>query len=114
MLLFVGYSWPCDVGTGTDSASLLASRLMAILCGFGTAFRLDEFGMRLNLRDLYWAREGRGIEAVILFAALLAAGAWGAVLSANPRSGNANRRHPNPDERATPVLGLRFLPPFSG
>lgn len=78
MRLFVGYSWLCDVGTGTDSASLLASRLMAILCGVGTAFRLDEFGMWLNVRDLYWAREGRGIEAVILFGALLAARGLGA------------------------------------
>jgi hypothetical protein len=35
----------------------------------------------LNLKDVYWAREGRAsIDAVILFGALLAAGSWGAPL----------------------------------
>jgi hypothetical protein len=35
----------------------------------------------LNLRDVYWSREGRAsIDAIILFGALLAAGSWGAPL----------------------------------
>ena len=35
----------------------------------------------LNLKDVYWAREGRAsIDAVILFGTLLAAGSWGAPL----------------------------------
>jgi len=54
---------------------------MSILYGVGAALTLDEFALWLNLRDVYWAREGRSsIDAVILFGALLAAGAWGAPL----------------------------------
>ena len=53
----------------------------AILYGVGAALTLDEFALWLNLRDVYWSREGReSIDAIILFGALLAAGAWGAPL----------------------------------
>lgn len=92
----------------TPPPSWLAARWP--FCGVGTAFGLDEFGMWLNLRDLCWAREGPGIEAVILGAAGRR-GLGRRCFPQTPESGNANRRHPNPDERATPVLGLRFLPP---
>jgi hypothetical protein len=55
--------------------------------------------MWLNLRDV-WAREGRAsMDAVILFGALLAIGAWGApLLSARPESSRSNRKHRNPTE----------------
>ncbi len=81
ILLGVGYGWLADLGTGEDNTSLLLSRLMAILYGVGAALTLDEYALWLNLRDVYWAPEGRtSIDAVILFGALLAASAWGAPL----------------------------------
>jgi len=81
ILLFVGYGWLCEIGTGASRSSILVGRLMSILYGVGAALTLDEFALWLNLRDVYWAREGRAsIDAVILFGALLAAGAWGAPL----------------------------------
>jgi len=79
ILLAVGYVWLCDVGTGVEGASVLASRVTSILYGLGAALTLDEFALWLNLRDVYWSREGRSsIDAVILFGSLLAIGAWGA------------------------------------
>jgi hypothetical protein len=89
LLLIVGYAWLADVGVGTGPSSLLASRLLSILYGVGAALTLDEFALWLNLRDVYWSREGRSIiDAVILFGAVLAAGAWGAPLFSRraPRS----------------------------
>jgi hypothetical protein len=81
ILLAVGYAWLAEIGVGTGPSSLLASRLLSILYGMGAALTLDEFALWLNLRDVYWAREGRAsIDAVVLFGALLAAGAWGAPL----------------------------------
>lgn len=39
----------------------------------------DHIPDRLNLRDVYWSREGRAsIDVVVLFGSLLAMGAWGA------------------------------------
>jgi hypothetical protein len=81
LLLLVGYGWLAEIGTGADDSSILVSRLMSILYGVGAALTLDEFALWLNLRDVYWAREGRAsIDAIILFGALLAASAWGAPL----------------------------------
>ncbi len=83
ILLVVGYGWLCEIGNGADNSSIFAGRLMSILYGVGAALTLDEFALWLNLRDVYWAREGRAsIDAVILFGALLAAGGWGAPLFA--------------------------------
>jgi hypothetical protein len=81
LLLFVGYGWLADFGTGEDRSSILLSRLLSILYGVGAALTLDEFALWFNLRDVYWSPEGRtSIDAVILFGALLAASAWGAPL----------------------------------
>ena len=81
ILLLVGYGWLAEVGTGADHSSIFLSRLMSILYGVGAALTLDEFALWLNLRDVYWAREGRAsIDAIILFGSLLAARAWGAPL----------------------------------
>ena len=56
-------------------------RVRAVVFGLGAALVLDEFALILNLADVYWAPQGReSIDAVILFGALLAAGAWGAPL----------------------------------
>ncbi|MFZ1919654.1 MAG: hypothetical protein WAU58_18930 [Terriglobales bacterium] len=81
ILLAVGYAWLAEIGVGAGASSLLASRLLSILYGVGAALTLDEFALWLNLRDVYWSAEGRAsIDAVVLFGALLAAGAWGAPL----------------------------------
>jgi hypothetical protein len=81
ILLLVGYGWLCEIGNGSDRSSIFVGRLMSILYGVGAALTLDEFALWLNLKDVYWSREGRSsIDAIILFGALLAAGAWGAPL----------------------------------
>src|SRR5271167_3296369 len=81
ILLAVGYGWLCEFGTGSDSSSILASIFMSILYGVGAALTLDEFALWLNLKDVYFVREGRSsIDAVILFGSLLAIGGWGAPL----------------------------------
>ena len=81
ILLLVGYGWLCEVGNGSDRSSIFAGRLMSILYGVGAALTLDEFALWLNLKDVYWSREGRSsIDAIVLFGALLATGAWGAPL----------------------------------
>jgi hypothetical protein len=81
LLLAVGYGWLADVGTGTVDTSIAASRLMAILYGAAAALTLDEFALWLNLKDVYWAREGRSsLDAGIIFFALLLIGFLGAPL----------------------------------
>jgi hypothetical protein len=81
ILLAVGYAWLAEIGVGANASSLLVSRLLAVLYGVGAALTLDEYALWLNLRDVYWSPEGRAsIDAVVLFGALLAAGAWGAPL----------------------------------
>ena len=62
-----------------------AIRVRQVLDALGVQHRaaltLDEFALWLNLKDVYWAREGReSIDAVVLFGALLAIGAWGSPL----------------------------------
>jgi len=87
ILLAVGYGWLCDLGTGMGETSILASRLMSILYGMGAALTLDEFALWLNLKDVYWAKEGRSsIDAIILFGAVLAIGTWGAPLFTGGKS----------------------------
>lgn len=79
LLLVVGFCWLIEVGTGTKSSSLLASRLMSLLYGVGAALTLDEFSLWLNLEEsAYWTREGRvSLDAVLLFGAALLIGIWG-------------------------------------
>jgi hypothetical protein len=96
ILLLVGYGWLCEIGSGDEASSIFMSRLMSILYGVGAALTLAAFALWLNLRDVYWSREGRSsIDAIILFGALLAAGAWGAPLfgaSKKARSGAIRKR----------------------
>src|SRR5450631_2668372 len=78
ILLFVGYGWLCEFGSGSDSSSILASTLMSLLYGLGAALTLDEFALWLNLKDVYFVREGRSsFDAIILFGSLLAISTWG-------------------------------------
>jgi hypothetical protein len=47
--------------------------ILAVLFGIGAALTLDEFALWLNLRDVYWSKEGRrSIDAVIVAAVLAA------------------------------------------
>src|SRR5579875_933591 len=81
LLLFVGYGLLAEWGTGSTPLSIFASRLLSILYGVGAALTLDEFALWLNLRDVYWSRQGReSIDAVVLFGSFLAIATWGAPL----------------------------------
>ncbi len=79
LLLMVGYCWLVEIGTGQGGGPTWIGRLLALLYGAGAALTLDEFALWLNLRDVYWQREGReSIGAVFLFGSLLSIGVWGA------------------------------------
>jgi hypothetical protein len=82
LLLISGYAEIADVGTGDSATSIFLSRLLALTYGIGAALTLDEFALWLNLdATAYWSRQGReSIDAVILFGAFLAMGAWAAPL----------------------------------
>lgn len=78
LLLGVGYGWLLQVGTGLSGTSRTAGIMLTVLYGVGAALTLDEFALWLNLRDVYWEREGReSIHAVMLFAGLLSVGIYG-------------------------------------
>lgn len=80
ILLLVGYGWLMDLGRSHSPMSIFLSRLMSVSYGVGAALTLDEFSIWLDLEpDSYWSDAGRlNIDAIILFGALLAVGAWGA------------------------------------
>ena len=45
--------------------------ILAVLFGIGTGLTLDEFALWLNLKDVYWEKQGRrSIDAVVIAAAL--------------------------------------------
>jgi hypothetical protein len=78
LLLTVGYAWLLELGTGAMSSSQWSGRLTSMLFGVAAALTLDEFALWLNLRDVYWEREGReSFEALALFGGLLAIGIFG-------------------------------------
>jgi hypothetical protein len=78
LLMLVGYAWLNELGTGAASSSRWAGRLTSIVYGVGAALTLDEFALWLNLRDVYWEREGReSYEALAVFGGLLAVGVFG-------------------------------------
>ncbi|MGC2637754.1 MAG: hypothetical protein WA294_11290 [Acidobacteriaceae bacterium] len=87
LLLVTGYLQLAEFGNKGTPGSIFVSRLISILFGMGAALALDEFALWLNLDpNAYWSHEGRAsIDAVVLFGALLAAGAWGAPLWAGGR-----------------------------
>lgn len=78
LLLVVGYGWLLQVGTGAVRTSTWAGRTICMAYGVGAALTLDEFALWLNLRDVYWEREGReSFEAMALFAGALCVGIFG-------------------------------------
>lgn len=73
LLLVSGYGWLIRAAT-----EVWVGRLMSMLYGVGSALTLDEFALWLNLRDVYWGREGReSFEALALFGGLLCIGIFG-------------------------------------
>jgi hypothetical protein len=45
--------------------------IIAVLFGIGTGLTLDEFALWLNLKDVYWSKQGRAsIDAVVIAAAV--------------------------------------------
>jgi hypothetical protein len=78
LLLISGYGWLMEVGTGAQGSLQWLGRLMSMLYGVAAALTLDEFALWLNLRDVYWEREGReSFEALALFGGLLGIGLFG-------------------------------------
>ncbi len=78
LLLVVGYGWLIQIGAGAALSNAWAARSMCMAYGVGAALTLDEFALWLNLRDVYWEREGReSFEAMALFAAILCTGILG-------------------------------------
>lgn len=66
LLIISGY---CGIAYAKEK---FVERYMAILFGIGAALTLDEFGLWLYLRDVYWEREGRiSIDAIIIGVVLL-------------------------------------------
>jgi len=75
LLLLIGFGWCCEIGNGDSRHSAFLGRLMALLYGSAAAMTLDEFALWLNLRDVYWAREGRAsIDAGVVFFAVCVMG----------------------------------------
>ncbi len=78
LLLIVGYLWLVQIGTGKGGTLTWVGRLTALLYGIAAALTLDEFALWLNLRDVYWQREGRAsVDVALLFGSLLSVGVWG-------------------------------------
>lgn len=78
LLLGVGYGWLLQIGTGIQGTSRITGIALSILYGMAAALTLDEFALWLNLRDVYWEREGReSIHAVMLFGGILSVGIYG-------------------------------------
>ncbi|MDQ6915617.1 MAG: hypothetical protein M3155_07385 [Actinomycetota bacterium] len=79
-LLGTGYAWTAQLGTGTTASGRAGSRATAASYGAASALTLDEFALWLNMDENdYWNSEGRkSVDAVVLFAALLSLGTWGA------------------------------------
>jgi hypothetical protein len=94
LLLVSGYGMVAEFGTRATPLSLFASRLISILYGMGAALTLDEFTMWLNIGQANWSLQNRAsVNAVIVFAALLAIGAWGAPLwTQRPRKPRRRKR----------------------
>lgn len=65
------------IGIAIDPGSP-GRELVAVAFGIGTGLTLDEFALWLDLKDVYWSKEGRkSIDAVIVAAILAGFGALG-------------------------------------
>src|SRR5260370_19790732 len=78
LLLLVGYGWLIDVGGESCSSVTWSVKALSMVYGVGAALTLCEFALWLNMRDVYWEREGReSVQAIFLFGALLGIGIFG-------------------------------------
>jgi hypothetical protein len=78
LLLLDGYAWLSGIDRGDSGWARFAGRVTSIVYGVAAALTLDEFALWLNLRDVYWQREGReSFEALALFGGLLGIGLFG-------------------------------------
>jgi hypothetical protein len=70
-------------------------RYTASAYGVCSALILDEFALWLNLRDVYWERQGReSVEALLIFGGILL---WGALIAPFARAvWHHLRGHPLP------------------
>ncbi|MDP9228239.1 MAG: hypothetical protein M3M99_04205 [Actinomycetota bacterium] len=67
ILLLLIFGW---LGLAVSPASPWRE-IAAVMFGIGTGLTLDEFALWLNLKDVYWEKQGRrSIDAVIIAAAL--------------------------------------------
>jgi hypothetical protein len=70
-LVLLGYAWLLLFAFETVPTRRWF-RITAIVYGVCTALILDEFALWLNLRDVYWQKQGReSVEALALFAGIL-------------------------------------------
>ncbi|MFP5228396.1 MAG: hypothetical protein ACLGXA_12290 [Acidobacteriota bacterium] len=100
LLLISGYAMVAEIGTDATPRSLFFGRLIAIVYGMGAALTLDEFQMWLDIKESAWSFSGReSIDAVVLFGALLALGAWGAPLWTQRPRKRRKRNHRRSDAR---------------
>jgi hypothetical protein len=77
-LLLLAYGWLLLFGLA-DTPSRRWFRLTAFAYGVCAALILDEFALWLNLRDVYWQRQGReSVEAICIFGGLFL---WGALIA---------------------------------
>ena len=67
ILLLLIFGW---IGIAVDPDSPWRE-ISAVMFGIGTGLTLDEFALWLNLKDVYWEKQGRrSIDAVIIAAAI--------------------------------------------
>jgi hypothetical protein len=70
-LLLVSYAWLL-LFASSERPRRRWFRLTALAYGVFSALILDEFALWLNLKDVYWARQGReSVEAIAIFGGLL-------------------------------------------
>jgi uncharacterized membrane protein len=101
LMLVTGYAWLLLFAVDHENGRR-SSRVAAILYGLSAALVLDEFALWLNLRDVYWQRQGReSVDALAAFAALLALALLVAPFA------NAVRRHVRAHGRAGHRTGDR-------
>lgn len=76
-LIVLGYLWLLLYGF-EDKPPRRLFRYTAFAYGGFSALILDEFALWLNLRDVYWERQGReSVEALLIFGGILL---WGALI----------------------------------
>ncbi len=77
-LLLLAYLWLLLIGF-EDAPPRRWFRVTAFAYGVFAALILDEFALWLNLRDVYWERQGReSVDALAIFAGILL---WGGLIA---------------------------------